>query len=71
MWRGLEAHLEQNLFDRIVPMILGLTEAINRFLEELVFIFLKSRVANWRLYYSDLIIFKGDVAKRFLTITLL
>ena len=50
MWRGTEAHLGQNNFDHIVPMMGGLTEAINSFIEEPVFILLKSRVANWRLY---------------------
>ena len=55
MWGGLESHLEKNPFDRIVPMMGGLMEVINRFLEDPVFIFLKIRAANWRSYYSDLI----------------
>ena len=71
MWRGLEAHLEQNPFDHILPMMGVSTEAIKRFLEEPVFIFLKSRVANWRSYYSDLIIWKGGVSECVLTVTLL
>ena len=32
MWRGLKAHIEQNPFDHIVPMMGGLTEAIRVFL---------------------------------------
>ena len=71
MWGGLEAHLEQNPFDHIVPMMGGLTEAIKRFLQEPVFIFLEIRVANWRSYYSDLIVCKGGVAECVLEITLL
>ena len=31
MWRGLEAHLDQNPFDHIVPMMGGSTDAIKRF----------------------------------------
>ena len=68
---GLEAHLEQNPFDCIVSMLGGSTEAIKRFLEEPVFIFLESQVANWRSYYSDLIVWKGGVAERVLEVTLL
>ena len=59
--RVLEAHLEHNPFDNIVPMMGGLTEAINRFLDETVFILLEIRVANWRSYYSNLIVWKGGV----------
>ena len=33
MWGGLEAHLEQNAFYHIVPMMGGSTEAINSLLE--------------------------------------
>ena len=47
------------------------TEAIKRFLEEPVFIFLKILVANWRSYYSDLIIWKSGVAEYVLAVTLL
>ena len=71
MWGGLEAHLEQNPFDHIVPMMGGLTEAINSLLEESVFIFLKIRVTNWRYYYSDLIVWKSGFAERVLAVTLL
>ena len=71
MWIGLEGHMEHNPFDHIVPMMGGLTEAIKRFLEEPVFIFLKIRVANWRSYHSKLIIWKGGVAERVLKLTLL
>ena len=45
MCRGLEEHIEQNPFDHIVPMMGGSTEAINRFFEEPVFVFLKIWVA--------------------------
>ena len=62
MCRGLEACIDQNPFDHIVLMMGGSTEAIKRLLEEPVFIFLKIRVANWRSHYSDLIIWKSDVA---------
>ena len=61
----------QNPFDHIVPMMGGSTEAIKRFIQELVFIFLEIWVANWRSYYSDLIIWKGGVTERVLTVTLL
>ena len=71
MWRDLGAHLEQNLFDNILPMLGGSTEAIKRFLKEPVFIFLKSRVDNWRSYYSDFIIWKSGVSECVLTVTLL
>ena len=71
MWGCLEAHPGQNPFDHIVPMMWGSTEAINNFLEEPVFIFWGSRVANWRSYYSDFIIWKGGIAERVLTTTLL
>ena len=56
MWGGLEAHLDQNPFDNIVPMMGGTAESIKRFLEETLFIFLEIRVANWRSYYSDLVV---------------
>ena len=56
MWRGFEAYLEQNHFDNIAPMMGGSAEAIKRFLEEPVLIFLEIRVSNWRSYYSDIII---------------
>ena len=71
MWRGLDAHLEQNPFDHIVSMMGGSTEAIKRFLQEPVFIFLENRVYNWRSYYCDLIIWKGGVTERVITVTLL
>ena len=71
MWGGLEAHLEHNPFGNIVPMMGGLTESIKRFLQEPVFIFLESRVSNWRSYYCDLIIWKGGGTKRVLTVTML
>ena len=61
MWRGLEAHLDHNNFDHIVPMMGGSTESIKRFLQEPGFIFLESRVSNWRSYCCDLIIWKGGV----------
>ena len=41
MWGGLEAYIEENPFDHIVPMIGGLTESIQYFLQEPVFIFLE------------------------------
>ena len=71
MWRGLDAHLDQNPFDNIVPMMGRLKDTINTFLEESVLIFLKSQVSNWRPYYIDLIIWKGGVAERVLKVTLL
>ena len=71
MWCVLEDHLEQNPFDHIVPMMGGSTEAINCFLEEPVFIFLEIRVANWKSYYSDLIVWKSGVAECVLSVTLL
>ena len=71
MWRGLEAYIEQNPSDHIVPMMGGLTEAIKRFLEEPVLIFLRIWVVNWRSYYSDLIIWKGGVAEHVHTVILL
>ena len=71
MWRGLEAHLDQNPFDHIVPMMGGSTESINCFLEEPLFIFLEIRVANWRSYYSDLIIWKVGVTERVIAVNLL
>ena len=40
MCRGLEDHIDQNPFDNIVLMMGVSTEAIKRFLEEPVFIFL-------------------------------
>ena len=61
MWVDLEAHLNQNPFNHIVPMMGGSTKAIKRFLQGLVFIFLESRVSNWRSYCCDLIIWKGGV----------
>ena len=71
MWRGLEAYLEQNLFDHIILMMGRSTEAIKCFLQEPVFIFLESRVSNWRSYYCDLIIWKGGIIERVLTVTLM
>ena len=71
MWRGLEANLGHNPFDCIVPMMGVSTEAIKRFLQEPVFIFLENRVSNWRSYYFDLIIWKGGVTELVLTVTLL
>ena len=71
MWKVLEAHLEQNPFDNIVPMMRGLAEAIKRFLEEPVFIFLKIQVTIWKSYYSDLIFWKSGVEECVLTATLL
>ena len=71
MWGGIKDHPKQNLFDHIVPMMGGLMESTKRFLQESVFIFLKSWVANWRSYYCDLIIWKGGVTEHVLTATLL
>ena len=71
MWGGIDAHIEQNPFDHIVPMMGVSTEAIKRFLEKPVFIFLKIRVANWRSYYSDLIIWEIGVAECILKFTFL
>ena len=56
MWGGFEAHFEENPFGHIVPMIGGLTESIQRFLQEPVFIFLEVWIFNWRSYDCDLII---------------
>ena len=39
------------------------TYSIKRFLEDTVFIFLEIRVANWRSYYSDLIVWEGGFAE--------
>ena len=71
MWGGLVDHLEQNPFDRIVPMMGGSTEAIKRFLRETVFIFLEIRVSDLRSYYCDIIIWKGSDTERVLKVTLL
>ena len=56
MCRGLEAHLEQNPFYHIVPMMGGFKEARKRFLQEPVFISLESWIFKWGSYYIDLII---------------
>ena len=69
MWGGLEAHLEQNHFDNIVPMMGGSTEAIKRFLDETVFILLEIQVANWRSYYSDLIVCNCGVVELVIAVT--
>ena len=61
MWGALEAQLEKDTFDCIVPMMGGSTEAIMRFLEDPVFVFLGIRVANWRSYYIDLIVCNSGV----------
>ena len=61
MWGGLEAHPEDNPFDNIVPIMGGSTESIKCFLQEPVFVFLESRVSNWRSYGCNLIIWKGGV----------
>ena len=45
MWRDLEAYLEENTFDHIVPMMGVSTECIQCFLQEPVFVFLKIRVS--------------------------
>ena len=71
MCRGLEEHIEQNPFDHIVPMMGESAEAIKRFLQDPVFFFLEIRVAHWRSYYSDLIIWKGGIKERVLKVTLL
>ena len=71
MLRGLEAHLEKNTFDRIVLMVGGSMESIKHFIHEPVSIFLESWVSNWRLYYCELVIWKGGVTERVLTVTFL
>ena len=71
MWGGLEAHLEENPFDHIVPMMGVSTESIQCFLQEPVFILLESWVSNWRSYDCNLIIWKGGVTERVLAVTLL
>ena len=53
MWGGLEAHLEQNPFEYIIPMMGGSMEAMKHFIEEPLFIFLNSQVANRRLHHID------------------
>ena len=70
MWGGLESHLEKNPFDNIVPMMGGLMETIQCFLQKPVFIFLEIWVSNWRSYYYNLIICQGGVTERVLTVTL-
>ena len=71
MWGGLEAHLKENSFDHTVPMMGGLTESIECFLQEPVFIFLESWVSNWRSYDCNLIIWQDGVTERVLAVTLL
>ena len=71
MWGGLEAHLEQNPFDHIVPIMGVSKESIKRFLQEPVFIFLGIWVSNWKLFYCNLIIWKDGVSERVITLTLL
>ena len=71
MWGGFEAHLEENPFDRIVPMMRGSTESIQCFLQDPLFIFLESRFSNGRSYNCNLIIWKVIFAKRILEVTLL
>ena len=71
MWGGFEAHLEENPFDHIVPMMGRLTESIQCFLQEPVFIFLEGWISNWRSYKCNLIIWKGGVTERVLAVTLL
>ena len=71
MWEGLEAHLEDNSCDHIVPMVGGLLDSIKFFLQETVFIVLESWVYNWRSYECNLIIWQGGVTERVLTVTLL
>ena len=61
MWGGLEAHLEENPFDHIVPMKRGLTDSIQCFLQEKIFILLESQVSNWMYYDCNIIIWQGGV----------
>ena len=61
MWGCLEAHLEENPFDQIVPIVGGSTESIQCFLQETVFILLERWVSNWRSYDCNLIILQGGV----------
>ena len=61
MWGVLEAHLENNPFDHIIPMMRRLTESIQCFLQEPVFIFLEGWVHNWRSHDCNLIIWQGGV----------
>ena len=46
MLGGLEAHLEENPFDHIVPMMEGMTDSIQCFLQDPVFIFLEGWISN-------------------------
>ena len=71
MWGGLENHLEENSFDRIVPMMGGLMESIQCFLQDPVFVFLEIRVSNWRSYDCNLIIWQGGVTEIIISVALL
>ena len=71
MLGGLEAHLEENPFDHIVPMMEGMTDSIQCFLQDPVFIFLESWVSNLSSYDCNLVIWKGGVTERVLAVTLL
>ena len=71
MWGGFEAHLEENPFGHIVPIMWVSAESIQCFLQEPLLIFLEGCISNWRSYNCHLIIWQGGVAEGVLAVSLL
>ena len=68
---GFEANALENCHDLVVPVAGTSTETIQRFLEEPIFVLGGIRVADRRLYNSDLVVGEDALTKGVLAVTLL
>ena len=68
---GFEADVSENRRDLVVPVAGTSAETVQRFLEEPIFVLGGIRVADWRLYDSDLVVGEDALTKGVLAVALL
>ncbi len=65
---GFEVGALENRRDLVVPVAGTSAENVQCFLEEPIFVLGGIRVANWRLYYSDLVVGEDTLTKGVLAV---